>query len=164
MVRFLACLLVLLLSACGGKEPVAPREAVLLDLTFLADPDINPSPRGRPSPLAVRVFELKATDVFQDADYFVLQTDPKKTLGDDLLPGGDKFVIRPGAREFVRRTAHPDVTALGIIAGYRDMPGATWQVLYPVPPPPETGFFSSPMKIVLEILLHESEIQIRSMK
>lgn len=149
-----------LLTGCGGKDIPPPKEAIELDLTFTADPDINPSLRGRPSPLAVRVFELKATDSFEDADYFTLQTDPQKTLGDALLPGGDKFVIRPGGREIIRRKAHPSTTALAIIAGYRDIPRATWQAIHLVPPPPDVSLFSSPLKIVLEIQLHELEMRL----
>lgn len=156
---FLLLLMVLLFASGCGSKPVI-KETVLLDLTFIAAPDINPSPRGRASPLSMRVFELRATDTFEDADYFVLQTNPEKALGDALLPGSDKFVIRPGAREIIRRKAHPDATALGIVAGYREMAGHVWQVVYPVPPPPDEGLFSSPEKIVLEIRLHETDMQV----
>ncbi len=152
-------LLCALLWGCGGKE-VSPKEDVLLDLTFIAAKDINPNSNGRPSPLAVRTFHLAATDAFEEADYFALQTDAKKTLGDTLLPGGDKFVIRPGGREIIRRKLPPGVTALGIIAGYRDISHATWQTVHMIPPPPEAGWFSSPLKITLEIRLQESDIQV----
>lgn len=152
-------LLCALLWGCGGKE-VSLKEDILLDLTFIAAKDINPNSNGRPSPLAVRTFHLAATDAFEEADYFALQTDAKKTLGDTLLPGGDKFVIRPGGREIIRRKVPPGVTALGIIAGYRDISHATWQAVHTIPPPPDVGWFSSPVKVTLEIRLQESDIQV----
>lgn len=161
MHRAAILLLVLLcLCACGGKKAEPEREPLELDLLFLAEKDMNPNQKGRPSPLAVKVFELKATSQFEDSDYFSLQTDAKAVLADELAATTATFVIRPGARKEIRKIATPDATALGIIAGYRDIDGALWQIVHPLPVPPVVGWFSSPAKVRLQIRLMECDIQV----
>lgn len=155
-----ACFLAVgLVSGCGGKKEDPQREPVELELVFFADKDMNPNLKGRPSPVAVKVFELAGTGAFEEVDYFSLQTDAKGVLAEDFL-GVSSFVIRPGARKELRKPAAKGITALGIIAGFRDMDNAIWQIVHPVPLPPETGWFSSPLKVQLHIQLIESEMRV----
>lgn len=159
--RVWLCLLVTLSLVCGcGSKKAPEREPVELDLLISAEKDVNPNAKGRPSPLAVRIFALHGTGLFEESDYFSLQTDAKATLGDELLAVEASFVIRPGGRRELRKELTPGASALGIIAGYRNMDEATWQVLHPVPLPPEVGWFTSPAKIRLHIRLEEAAIQV----
>lgn len=155
-----AVVLCLLLCACGGKKEEPVFEPVELELLFLAEKDMNPNLKGRPSPLAVKVFELKGTALFEESDYFSLQTDAKAVLAEEFAAVLDSFVIRPGSRKEIRKPAKAGTTALGIIAGYRTIDGATWQALHALPMPPEAGWFSSPVKVRLQIQLQESDMQI----
>lgn len=156
----LLSVLVLFLFACSGKKEAPVHEAVELELLFLAEKDMNPNLKGRPSPLAVRLFELKGTTLFEESDYFSLQTDAKTVLADELVSVLDSFVIRPGSRKEVRKAATPGTTVLGIIAGYRAIDGSTWQALHSLPMPPEAGWFTTPVKVRLEIRLLESDMQL----
>lgn len=149
-----------LLCACGGKKADPEREPVELELVFLAEKDMNPNLKGRPSPLAVRVFELNGTALFEESDYFSLQTDAKAVLAEELAAITQSFVIRPGSRKEIRKPATPGATALGIIAGYRNIDGATWQVVHPLPLPPEVGWFTSAPRVRLNIRLTESDMHV----
>lgn len=154
------CLVLGMTTACGKSGPPV-REPMHLELMFVSSKDMNPNAKGRPSPVAIKIFELKSTTPFEEADYFSLQTEAKAVLGDDLLSTLGSFVIRPGGRKELRKPATPGATALGFIAGYRDLSGATWQALHPLPLPPEEGMFTSPVKIVLHIDLLEADMQIQ---
>jgi type VI secretion system protein VasD len=114
-----------LLAGCGTR-PTAIRADVV------AGADVNPDARGRPSPVVVKVFELKSLAAFEAADFFSLFEKDKETLGGELL-ARDELSLVPGAkREFVRE-AKPDTRFLGVVAGYRDLERSTWRAAVPVP-------------------------------
>lgn len=155
-------LVLALVCGCGAKEEgPPPKENYVLKLTFSADPDMNPDGRGGQSALAVRVFALSATDAFEGADYFALQTDAKKTLEETLVEDVFRFVIRPGERQTIPLSeAPPGVSYLGFIAGYKDIYSTVWQSLYQLPPAPEQSWLSSPVAIRLEIRLTRFGLEI----
>lgn len=158
--HLLFLLLLFSLTACGGKTAPPLREDVEIDLHFLADRELNPNSHGRSSPIAVRYFFLNATDAFDEADYFALTIDAKATLGTEMVPGGKSFVIRPGGRHRVQQVTPPNITAIGFVAGYRDISNAGWRAVHIVPVPPEVGMFSSTLKIKLDIKLLENDMHI----
>jgi len=149
----------LLVIGCGAKEP-PPKEPILLKISVTADEDINPSPRDRPSPLAVRVFELTDSGLFEESNYIELDANPKVVLEDTLLSAGDKVVVQPGKSVIIEREAHPETRVVGVTAGYRDIDIATWQGWHKVPAPPEAGWFSSPVRVRLDVRLHERIMEI----
>ncbi|TMG63555.1 MAG: type VI secretion system lipoprotein TssJ [Chloroflexi bacterium] len=80
----LLCALGLSWSAAGCKskpgKPVPPVAVV----SMRARADANPGPDGRPSPIVLRLYQLKADAAFANSDYFPLFDDEKKVLGQDL--------------------------------------------------------------------------------
>lgn len=132
-----------LLSACGalsGGGPPAPKEPARLDISIEADGDLNADAKGRGAPLQLRVYELKSEAAFADADFFSLQNSDKAVLGADLL-AVDQFVLRPGESRKIRRKSHPETTAIGVFAGYRDLPHAVWRAVHPMPPAAESSWY-----------------------
>lgn len=136
-------LLPVALSACGvfsNDSAPARKESAKLDIGIAADRDLNTDTKGRGAPVLLRVYELKSDVAFQDADFFALQNTDKAALGADLL-AVDQFIVRPGETREIKRKSNPETTAIGIFAGYRDLPNAVWRVVYKLPPAPDAGWY-----------------------
>jgi len=151
-----------LLAACSSTGLPPPLEQSKLDLTIVAADDVNPDDKGRASPILVRIYELKTDGPFQEADFFTLQKQDKLTLGADLLVK-DEFILRPGETKTIRRKTLPDTTAIGVLAGYRELGTATWRVVYKLKPAPEAAWYRAVMpanKAKLRIELQTNDIKI----
>lgn len=137
-------LLPLALGACsalsGGGGAPPPKEQAKLDISIRADSKLNQDLQGRGAPVLVRVYELKSEVAFQEADFFALQNTDKAALGADLL-AVDQYIVRPGETRKILRKSHPETTAIGIFAGYRDLPNATWRVVHKMPPTVEVSWY-----------------------
>ncbi|MGD8908945.1 MAG: type VI secretion system lipoprotein TssJ [Chromatiales bacterium] len=120
--RYLALIVVLLLlKLMTGCSSVSTIEARLHAHEAL-NPDIN----GRPSPLAVRFYELKSLSVFNTADFFNLFEQDVALLGDELQMR-DEFAFQPGETKRLQRDLRIDTRYLGIVGAYRDIENARWR-------------------------------------
>lgn len=143
-----------------------PREQTKLDITVTADAGVNPDDKGRAAPIMVRVYELKSADTFEAADYFSLNGNDKAVIGADLLVR-DEFILRPGDVRTIRRKSHPDLTAIGVIAGYRDLAQADWRAVQKLDPAPEVAWYRAVLpanKVELKIDLQAKGIQLTPIK
>ncbi|MBT0571816.1 type VI secretion system lipoprotein TssJ [Curvibacter sp. CHRR-16] len=151
-------LLLFLTSVCCCAEDA--KEATKLTLTIEATPGVNPDDSQRPSPIKVRVYELKDSNSFTEADYFSLEKNDKTVLAADLL-AKDEFILRPGESKKIERKSNTQTTALGILAGYRDLPNAVWRAVYKLPEAPEAAWYRAVLpsnKTVLQIQLQPQGI------
>ncbi|RFO96237.1 type VI secretion system lipoprotein TssJ [Rhodoferax lacus] len=105
------------------------KEQTKLMLSIEAAPGVNPDTSLRPSPIKVRIYELKDASAFSEADYFSLDTSDKIALAADML-AKDEFILRPGESRSIERKSNAQTTAIGVLAGYRDLPNATWRTTY----------------------------------
>jgi type VI secretion system protein VasD len=120
----------LALGACASPPP--PPASVTLDVAGGADQ--NPDGTGRPSPVALQVYYLKATARFERADVFALTERERDTLGPDSS-GSEQFVIAPGEARSITRELQPGVQAIGIVALFRDVDsGARWRAVQAIAP------------------------------
>ena len=143
-----------------------PREQTRLDITVTADAGLNPDDKGRAAPILVRIYELKSEGTFESADYFSLNANDKSVIGSDLLVR-DEFVLRPGDVKTLRRKSHPDLAAIGVIAGYRELAQADWRAVLKIDPAPEVAWYRSVMpanKIKLQIDLQPKGIRLITLK
>ncbi|MEJ2326315.1 MAG: type VI secretion system lipoprotein TssJ [Chromatiaceae bacterium] len=126
-----ACLLVGLsasvLGGCAGGTP----PPTLISAEIAAEPGINPNAAGQPSPLVVRLYELKTTGSFEGADFFTLFDKESAALGPDLL-AREELDMRPGTARTVVRKAAPDTQYLGVVGAYRDLDESRWRATYPL--------------------------------
>jgi type VI secretion system protein VasD len=81
--------------------------------------DINPDDRGRASPVAVRLYQLKSTEAFAKADFFALFDNDAATLGTDLV-GREEMLLVPGATLRLRRSLAPEARFIAAFAGFRN--------------------------------------------
>lgn len=124
----LVCLLLAgLLGACAGGPP--PREA--LDMQVNATADVNPDMQGRPSPVILHIMELNSTEQFNRLDYMSLTQPSGAALGAELL-GKNQMVLQPGETKALPMELNPLTTAIGLVAGYRDIDNATWRKVVPI--------------------------------
>lgn len=118
----------LALAACaGGPKPAQ------VSGTIHASAQVNPSASRRPSPLLLRLYELKTAAAFSSADFMSLYQKDKAELGADLL-GKDEFVLAPGESKSFAKTLAPDTRFLGVVAAYRDVEHAKWRSVVAVQP------------------------------
>ena len=66
-------------------KPAGPPPATQVEIQVVTDKDLNPDQVGRPSPVVLRLYKLKALKSFTEADYFAIIESESKTLGADLV-------------------------------------------------------------------------------
>lgn len=133
--RGAAALLALCVAAGCAKPPAPPPPPPPTEIVGVvqAAPGLNPSVRGRASPLVLRIYELRSANAFSAADFVSLYQRDQAELGADLV-ARDEFVLAPGERrEFLRRAA-PETRYLGVLAAYRDLERARWRAVAAVLP------------------------------
>lgn len=122
------CLLTLL-SACGSSPP----QPTIITAAVDAAADLNPDSRGRPSPLVLRLFELKTLAAFNSADFFSLWDRETETLGAELV-AREEFQLRPGEDATFERTLQADTAHVAVIGAFRDLERAQWRAAVAVKP------------------------------
>lgn len=93
-----------------------------------ASSDVNPNKEGRPSPLHVRVFQLKEPGAFATADYWSLVDAEQETLGASLVQRLE-LDIDPGERKTFEMQIAPEANVLGVMAEFADYRNARWRVV-----------------------------------
>lgn len=127
--------LMLLLCACGATKAVKDVFSVMthVDLNIQVANDINPDIDGRPSPVLVRIFELKAANNFNNADFFSLYGNSAAILGQDYISHFD-LELAPGQSSEINRDLKEQTQVLAVIAAYRDINNATWKQTLSIEP------------------------------
>ena len=82
-----------LLAGCSTLSPYS--HVTKLNLNLTASDQLNPDLNGRPSPIVVRLFELKHPVAFENADFFSLYEHAKESLAPDIV-ATEELELRPG--------------------------------------------------------------------
>ena len=114
--------LVLLGAGCSS----APKLASLAG-SIQASADLNPSVSQRPSPLLLRVYELKTAAGFNQADFMALYQSDTATLGADMV-SREEFTLQPSETRPYNKQLGPETRFLAVFAGFRDLEKARWRV------------------------------------
>ena len=129
-----AAVLAAALAACGSdkkeEKPEIPPTRLVATLT--ASSDVNPNIAGSPSPIFVRLYELKANTAFVTAGFFALWDEEDKALGKDL-ESRQQVVLSPGQQAKVEREFADGSAFLGVAAAYQDVQNAIWRAIQPIP-------------------------------
>lgn len=107
----------------GCATPSGPQS---LDLTIKGGANQNPDPNGQPSPVGVRIYELRAIGRFDRASVFTLIAHEEETLDSDLLHS-EQVVISPGASLTIRRALPKGARFLAAAVLFRDIDHANWR-------------------------------------
>ena len=119
-----------LLAACGSKPPPPPPPTVV-KIDLQATDAVNPDGNGTPEPVQVRIFRLAAKESFIRTDFFALDGDPKKALGQDLV-GLDSLLLVPGHGTQYEKKCEPDVKFVALVGSYFAIDRAQWRAWKPV--------------------------------
>jgi type VI secretion system protein VasD len=110
-------------------EPVAPKP-VEAHMTIAVTPDANPDATGRPSPVVVRVYQLKGDAAFKGAEFFGLFDDEQQALGAELISRSE-FVLAPSDLRAIDVKLNADARFVGAVAAFRDIRNSQWRGLVP---------------------------------
>ena len=102
-----------------------------VDMRIVAGGDVNPDDNGRPSPVVVRVVELKSPSVFESAEFFALYQDQDQTLGADLV-ATEEFEFKPGDVQDLKFALKPESNYVGVLAAYRQLDKVNWRLVLPL--------------------------------
>lgn len=132
----------LALAACGAKPVQAPKpvpepkpvlapKPKVLTVDVLAAANLNPSASGRPSPVVVRIYELRAAAPFESAGFVSLFDKEQATLGGDVI-ARDEFVLGPGESMAIKRDLTADSKFVAVMVAFRDLERAKWRAVVPL--------------------------------
>jgi type VI secretion system protein VasD len=132
MRTFRAMPIALVLAACTmfascASGPPKP-QPVNVKLNIVVSTDANPDAQNRPSPIVVRIFQLKDDAAFKDADFFTLYDKEEATLAASLVARVE-YELAPGESRSVDYSVTPDTRFIGVIAAYRNIRDAQWRAL-----------------------------------
>ena len=114
----------LLLAGCSTLSPYS--KLTKLDLTLTASDQLNPDLNGRPSPIVVRLIELKNPVAFENADFFSLYERAKESLAPDMV-ASEELELRPGESLDLKLSVDSGSRYVGVLAAYRDLPETKWR-------------------------------------
>jgi type VI secretion system protein VasD len=126
------------LLGCGGDDPPPPGPPppppppTVVSMTLRATPEVNPDEAGIAKPIRVRVLKLATGSTIAEPDFFALDSDPQKALGDDLK-GSETLVLPPGSTQVWQARLEDDVKVVAVIAAYQAIGTAQWRAWKEVP-------------------------------
>lgn len=102
-----------------------------VELAVASQPNVNPDYSGRPSPVVVKVYELRNSMSFKQADFQTLFEHPMQAMGSDVV-AADELIFVPGEARTIAYLPSMDSRFLGIVAGFRQMGRGYWRALRPI--------------------------------
>lgn len=120
-----------LLAGCTSLSPYS--SMTKLNLTLTASDQLNPDLNGRPSPVVVRLIELKHPVAFENADFFSLYEHAKESLAPDLV-ASEELELRPGESVALKLSVEPGSRYVGVLAAYRDLSETQWRYVLQLTP------------------------------
>ena len=131
-IRALAALAItLLVAGCTAFSPYSTQTR--LELQLAASEQLNPDINGRPSPIVLRLMELKNPVLFNTVDFFSLYEQPKVVLAPDLI-AGEELELRPGEQLQLKLHVQEGSRYVGVLAAYRDLPETKWRYVIQLVP------------------------------
>jgi type VI secretion system protein VasD len=128
-----------LIMGCGKKAVAPEPPPTLINVEIVASAQVNPDGSGRPSPIVVRLYELKGLTRFNATDFYSLYSDDEAQIGGDLGKR-EQFILRPGSQKNYSHETPADTQYLGVIAAYRNIDRAVWRASVPIPAHRTTNF------------------------
>lgn len=137
-------------GGCAGGAPSVKTTA--LEFGIEADQEININTNGEPSPVVLRVYELKTKSAFEQASFFELLDGDSAKLGADLVAKRE-FEVKPGEKSSFKRDSPTDAKHIGVIAGFREIETAQWRAAIDIVPDRDNAFVIQVTALAVKITL-----------
>ena len=132
-ILLLGCAGVVAAATLGCASAPKPPKPTVVTGTVQASADLNPSVSQRPSPLMLRIYELKSSASFEQADFMSLYQSDTATLGADVV-AREEITLQPGESRPYNKQLNADTRFVAVFAAYRNLERARWRVAVPVLP------------------------------
>lgn len=103
-----------------------------LTLTLKVDADINPDDKNKPSPLFVRLYQLKETKMFDRADFIGLYERDKEVLGADFVAKQELKRLIPGESREEKFVLNKETKYIALYAEFLNYKAAEYKVITPI--------------------------------
>lgn len=103
-----------------------------LKIEFVMDSDINPDERKTPSPLFIRMYELKATKMIRRADFIEIYERDKEVLGADMVAVHKLRHFEPGEGRAEHFVLHKDTNYVVLYGEFLKFKDAKYKLIIPV--------------------------------
>ena len=140
-IRVALCGLASWLAACSSTPPPEVPEKCDLQIVtsaVITSPYINPSERGEPRPVQVRIYQLKSDVGFLNSDFEEVWKKDAEVLGEDLVKA-EEFPVYPDTRTEVKFERDDAAQFIVAAALFRNPTGKNWFKSFELPPSPADG-------------------------
>lgn len=103
-----------------------------LRVDFVVDPDINPDEVGKPSPLFVRMYELKTPKMMKQADFIGIYEKDKEVLGEDFVAVHKLRRFKPGESRKEHYVLDKNTRYVAFFAELLKFKDAKYKIIVPV--------------------------------
>jgi len=103
-----------------------------LTISFKVESDINPDENKTPSPLFVRMYELKSPKLFKKANFIDIYEQDKKILGADFIGVQKLKRLKPGEDRENSFVLNEKTRFVGLYAEFLDYKRAKYKLIVPV--------------------------------
>ena len=117
-----------------------------LQLSFVVDKSVNPDDSKVSSPLIIRMYELKSTKAFENANFIDLYERDSEVLGKTMITQQSLKPIQPSEDSTARFVLSKGTKYIGLYAEFLQYEDAKYKVIIPVA---ETNVVSSTAKVQL---------------
>jgi type VI secretion system protein VasD len=126
---------VLLLSGCSSSKSRVGGVLNLdtdLKINFVVDGDINPNDKKRPSPIFIRLYELKSPTVFNKTDFIDLYERDKEILAGDYINKQTLKPLSPGVGRTDTLVLKNGASYVALYAEFSQYRGSAYKLTFPV--------------------------------
>jgi len=131
-----------------------------LEIKFKVDADVNPDDDKKPSPLFVRMYQLKSAKMFNRANFIDLYEKDKDVLGADMISKQKLHRIKPGESRTENFVLNKNTRYIGLYAEFLQYKKSSFKLLIPVVPTNVIGT-SEEVLIAGNKLIHLSGTQVK---
>ncbi|PKG38773.1 type VI secretion system lipoprotein TssJ [Psychromonas sp. Urea-02u-13] len=146
---FYAVIAMLLLTSCSAMNTKVGGVLDLdtdFQLSFIVEDNINPDDSKVPSPVIVRMYELKSTKLFEKANFIDLYERDAEVLGKSMIAQQALKAIKPGEERTENFVLSKDTQYIGLYVEFLQFENAKYKVTIPIA---QTNIISSSAKVQL---------------
>ena len=103
-----------------------------VQIDFVIDSDINPDELDTPSPLFIRMYELKTAKMMRRADFIEIYERDKKVLGADMVKVHKLKHFKPGESRTEHFVLQEDTNYVALFGEFLEFKDAKYKLIIPV--------------------------------